>query len=127
MKDLALCIRLQRAGFKNAPYFYIDVTQRCKKALVKPIERLGEFNPHPQADGTKVVQLKFERIKYWLGRGLQPTNAVREIFGKASSSSSSYNDCISSNNASNISCNIFDLLNFFNRQIFFLAYQEVFM
>ena len=73
------------AGRKNAPYFFINVTARHKGLRRDPIERVGEYNPHPQADGSLVYQLKFERIKYWLARGLEVTDGVRKILTMASS------------------------------------------
>jgi small subunit ribosomal protein S16 len=47
------------------------------------IERLGTYNPLLAKDSEDRVNLKEERIRYWLSKGAQPTDRVATFLGKA--------------------------------------------
>ncbi|KAI8972506.1 30S ribosomal protein S16 [Pilobolus umbonatus] len=76
-------IRLARHGRRNLPFYHIVVANARTGRNSKPIEKLGSFNPLPDADGTKLIQLNFERAKYWLTVGAQPSETVEKLFVKA--------------------------------------------
>lgn len=105
-------IRLARFGRRNMPLYNIVVTQRYKARDAKPIEVIGIYNPIPKKldhdskrndifrlshdDSTttnsnevhsdklvKEIKLDFNRAKYWIGCGAQPTETVAKLFIRA--------------------------------------------
>ncbi|KAJ1919046.1 37S ribosomal protein S16, mitochondrial [Mycoemilia scoparia] len=76
-------IRLARHGAKRLPLFHIVVANARSRRNGKPIEKLGHFSPHPDlSDRTKHIALDFERTKYWLGVGAQPSDTVAYLLEK---------------------------------------------
>uniref|UniRef100_J3MYU4 30S ribosomal protein S16 n=1 Tax=Oryza brachyantha TaxID=4533 RepID=J3MYU4_ORYBR len=49
----------------------------------KHLEVLGYYNPLPGKDGGKRMGLKFDRVKYWLSVGAQPSDPVQRILFRA--------------------------------------------
>ncbi|KAI9505813.1 ribosomal protein S16 domain-containing protein, partial [Coemansia spiralis] len=81
---MAVRIRFSRLGIRNRPMFHIVAMNARSKRDGKPLETLGSFNPHPDLkENTKHVALDFERTKYWLGVGAQPTDGVRFLLERA--------------------------------------------
>lgn len=86
-------IRLARFGRKRQPVYNIVVIQASKARDKKPIEVIGTYDPIPVplspdqiAKGIKPykdVKLDFDKTKYWLGVGLQPTQPVVRLLKKA--------------------------------------------
>lgn len=86
-------IRLARFGRRHTPVYNIVVTNKHKALNRKPIEVLGTYNPIPKpltkkevkqgAVPTKDVQLDFNRAKYWIGVGAQPSDTVTRLLKKA--------------------------------------------
>ncbi|GMG39216.1 unnamed protein product [Ambrosiozyma monospora] len=86
-------LRLARMGRKHQPVYNIVVTKNKTKRDGKPLEVIGTYNPVPGAltpvqkkEGfipTKDVRLDFQRAKYWLGVGAQPSDAVANLFKRA--------------------------------------------
>jgi len=72
-----LAIKLSRMGKKNQPFFRIIVLEKTKDPFGDYLELLGNYNPK-----TKEINLKNERIKYWLSQGAQPTVTVHNLFVK---------------------------------------------
>lgn len=67
-----LKIRFLRKGRRHQPFFYVIVTQKERSPKSgKYIEKLGFFDPK-----TKRIDLKKERIRYWIGKGAQVTPSV---------------------------------------------------
>jgi len=52
--------------------------RRTRDSLV--IEEVGSFNP--RLEDEKGLQLKRERVEYWLGVGAQPSDTVRRLLEK---------------------------------------------
>lgn len=85
-------IRLSRFGRTNNPLYNIVVANASKARDAKPIEVLGTFNPIPKPltpkqkkQGklqTKEVHLDFDRAKYWIGVGAQPSETVTKLLKK---------------------------------------------
>lgn len=76
-------IRLFRTGAKNRPSFRIVAADARVKRDGKVLEILGFYNPKTDP---VTVKIKRDRLKYWLGQGAQPTEAVRKLLeqhGKA--------------------------------------------
>lgn len=45
----------------------------------KHLEVLGYYNPLPGQDGGKRMGLNFDRVKYWLSVGAQPSEPVQRL------------------------------------------------
>jgi len=73
-----LAIRLQRVGKKKQPMYRIVISEKSKDMYGDHLENLGTYNPH-----TKDIQLKEERIKYWLKTGAQASETVHNLFLKS--------------------------------------------
>jgi small subunit ribosomal protein S16 len=75
-------IRLARFGRKNLPFYRIFVANIKSPRDGKHIENVGHYDPVPKPDGNKHISLNFDRIKYWLAVGAQPTDTVARLLGK---------------------------------------------
>lgn len=70
-----LKIRLSKTGKKNERNFRIIASEaRAKPKGGRTLSILGDYNP-----AQKKVNLKKERILYWLSKGAQPSATVRNI------------------------------------------------
>lgn len=72
-----LSIRLSRVGKKKQPSYRLIVLDKRKDPWGDYLENLGFYNPRAKP---KVIQLKEERIKYWLGVGAQPSTTAHNLF-----------------------------------------------
>ena len=93
-------LRLQRLGMKALPFYRIVAADARSKRDGKHIENLGtyvhlcfllirsrhcltlaglccRYDPLPDSSASKHVVLNFDRVKYWLSVGAQPTEKVR--------------------------------------------------
>lgn len=70
-----LRIRLSRVGKKNSPTFRLVVTpRRTATKTGRFLEILGFYNP-----ARHEKSFKGERIQYWLSKGAQPSDSVRNM------------------------------------------------
>jgi len=70
-----LMIRLQRTGRKNDASFRILVTEKARSAKTgNVVEFVGSYYPK-----TKDIQLKKDRILYWISVGAQPSDTLRNM------------------------------------------------
>lgn len=72
-----LSIRLSRVGKKKQPIYRLLVTEKSKDPWGKFVENVGLINP---LTTPATVDLKTERVKYWLSKGAQPTDTVWNMF-----------------------------------------------
>ena len=71
-----LAIRLARVGKKKKPFYRIVVIEKRRARDSAFVEVVGSYNPLKQpAD----IQLKADRIQYWLSKGAQPSETVRSF------------------------------------------------
>ena len=71
-------IRMARGGSKKRPFYKIVVSDVRKPRDSGYIERLGFYNP--RAKGQEVrLELKQERIDYWVGQGAQLSTRVSTL------------------------------------------------
>ena len=75
-------MRLARLGGRHAPFYRIHVADSRAPRDGKHVEVVGTYDPLPRADGNKHVTLDMERIRYWLGVGVQPTGTVKKILAQ---------------------------------------------
>ena len=73
---MAISMRLMRFGGKKSPFYRIVVSDRRSPRGGKFIDRIGTYNP---GKDPAEVQIKEERVIYWLSKGAQPTPTVRQL------------------------------------------------
>jgi small subunit ribosomal protein S16 len=71
-----LVIRLSRTGKSAQPSYRVIVSEKSKDPWGKYLEILGHYYPKKEA---KLVDLKEERLKYWIGKGAQLSETVNNI------------------------------------------------
>lgn len=76
-------IRLSRFGCSNKPFYRVMAADSRSPRDGKHLEVLGYYNPLPGQDGGKRMGLNFERVKYWLSVGAQPSEPVQRILFRA--------------------------------------------
>jgi small subunit ribosomal protein S16 len=69
-------IRLSRFGKKKMPTYRIVVTDKRRPRDGRFVEIVGTYNP---IKDPAEIDLKAERIKYWLSCGAQPSDTVRSF------------------------------------------------
>ncbi|KAG0673316.1 37S ribosomal protein S16, mitochondrial [Pichia californica] len=86
-------IRLVRKGRTRQPVYNITVGKKRASLQSVPIEVIGTYNPVPtkisplmKQQGVipvKDVKLDFDRAKYWISVGAQPSDTIANLFKKA--------------------------------------------
>lgn len=71
-----LSIRLTRIGKKKQPIYRVIVLDKRKDPWGKSLEILGNYNPRIKPS---MIDLKVDRIKYWLSVGAQPSATVHNF------------------------------------------------
>jgi small subunit ribosomal protein S16 len=76
---MSVKIRLARHGTKKRPFYRIVVADSESPRDGKFLEVVGTYNP--LMDPAE-VNLKDERVKYWMGQGAIPTGTVKNLLKK---------------------------------------------
>ncbi len=76
---MALKIRLTRIGTTHQPHYRVVVAEARSRRDGDPVEVLGTYDPRTKA---KQVNLKLDRVDYWLGKGAQPTDTLHAMIKK---------------------------------------------
>ncbi len=71
-----LAIRLMRMGAKKRPTYRVVVKEKLSKRDGAYLENVGTYNPTREP---AEVKLDMERVQYWMERGAQPTETVRQL------------------------------------------------
>ena|SRR3990167_53726 len=71
-----LTIRLSRTGKKKQAYYRFIISEKRKDPWGDSLEILGFYNPRTNPS---TVNLKKERIAYWLSKGAQTSDTVHNI------------------------------------------------
>ncbi len=74
-----LAIRLMRMGAKKRPSYRVVVKEKLSKRDGAYVENVGFYNPTREP---AEVRLNMERVNYWLARGAQPTDTVRQLINQ---------------------------------------------
>jgi small subunit ribosomal protein S16 len=69
-------IRLARFGAKKKPTYRVVVIDKERARNSSSVEVVGFYNPVSQPP---VVDLKHERIQYWIKNGAQPSDTVSRL------------------------------------------------
>ncbi len=74
-----LTIRLTRVGKKKQPVYRIVVMEKKRARDSRFVEIVGQYNPRREP---AEINLKAERVQYWLSKGAQPSETVRSFLRK---------------------------------------------
>lgn len=77
-------IRLKRTGRAHKPSFRVTAVDIRRSRDGRVIEELGYYNPAHRREEWR-MNLKLDRIQYWLSMGAQPSDTVKNLLKKSSS------------------------------------------
>lgn len=69
-------IRLSRRGARKQPYYRVVVIHKERARDGRAIEVVGHYNPRTNP---ATVQLKRDRIDYWVSKGAQVSETVGKL------------------------------------------------
>jgi small subunit ribosomal protein S16 len=75
-----LAIKLMRTGAKKRPSYRVVVKEKQSKRDGAYLENLGTYNPTREP---AEVNIKVDRVQYWIGKGAQPTDTVARLIKQA--------------------------------------------
>jgi small subunit ribosomal protein S16 len=78
---MAVKIRLKRIGAKNHPVYRVVVADGRSPRDGRFIEELGTYDP--QKRERENYTLDYERAKYWLSQGAQPSETAASLIKRA--------------------------------------------
>ena len=73
---MAVKLRLTRVGSKKNPIYRVVAADSRSPRDGKFIEIIGRYNPQSEPS---LIELDEAKIKDWLGKGAQPTDAVARL------------------------------------------------
>ena len=76
---MAVKLRLRRMGKKKQPIYKIVAADSRSPRDGKFLEAVGIYNPLTKPH---TVELKEDRVNYWLDNGAQPTNTVKSLLNQ---------------------------------------------
>jgi small subunit ribosomal protein S16 len=79
---MALKIRLQRHGSSHAPFYRMVVAEALARRDGRFVEVVGTYNPQARK-AVPEVDLKLDRIDYWVSVGAKPTDTARSLIRRA--------------------------------------------
>ena len=74
-----LMIRLARIGAPKKPYYRVVVIEKERPRNGRALEVVGTYNPRTNPGS---IDLKRERIEYWVSKGAQMSDRVGKLFAK---------------------------------------------
>jgi small subunit ribosomal protein S16 len=73
---MAVKMRLRREGKRKQPFYRVVVADARSPRDGRFIEDIGYYQPLREPSE---IEIKRERALYWLGEGVQPSDAVRQL------------------------------------------------
>ena len=73
-------LRLQRHGTKKRPFYRLVAADQRNVRDGRFLEVIGTYNP---VTDPKQVDIKLDRVDYWLGNGAQMSDTVKVLVAKA--------------------------------------------
>ena len=70
-----------RMGAKKRPSYRVVVKEKLSKRDGAYVENVGFYDPTRKP---AEVRLNMERVNYWIGKGAQPTDTVRQLIKQQS-------------------------------------------
>jgi small subunit ribosomal protein S16 len=80
-----LAIRLMRMGAKKRPSYRIVVKEKQSKRDGAFLENVGTYDP---TRDPAAIKLNSDRVRYWMEKGAQPTDTVRQLIKRAAKAES---------------------------------------
>jgi small subunit ribosomal protein S16 len=77
---MALKIRLTKVGSVHQPLYRVAVAEARSRRDGAPVEIIGTYRP---GDKGNPINLKMDRVEYWLSKGALPTNTMHAMIKKA--------------------------------------------
>ena len=74
-----LMIRLARVGARKQPHYRVVVIEKDRARNGRSIEVVGTYNPRTTPAS---LDLKRERIDYWVGNGARMSDRVEKLFAQ---------------------------------------------
>ena len=74
-----LMIRLARTGARKQPHYRVVVIEKERARNGRSVEVVGTYNPRTNPAS---IELKRERIDYWVSKGAQMSDRVSKIVSK---------------------------------------------
>lgn len=71
-----LAISLMRMGAKKKPFYRVVVKEKRSKRDGGYLENVGTYDPMTDPS---TVNLKIDRVNYWVSVGAQPTETVKRL------------------------------------------------
>ena len=72
-------IRLKRMGARKQPHYRVVVIEKERPRNGRPVEVVGTYNPRTNP---ATVELKRERVDYWLSKGAKMSDRVSKIVSR---------------------------------------------
>lgn len=72
-------IRLARVGARKQPYYRVVVIDKERARNGRSVEVVGTYNPRTNPAS---VNLKRDRIDYWVSKGAQTSERVQKLLSK---------------------------------------------
>jgi small subunit ribosomal protein S16 len=72
-------IRLSRVGARKQPHYRVVVIEKDRARNGRSVEVVGTYNPRTTPAS---LDLKRERIDYWVGNGAQMSDRVEKLFAQ---------------------------------------------
>lgn len=76
---MAVKLRLQRGGKKKQPIYRIVAADGRYKRDGRFLEKVGSYNPNTDP---MTIDVKENRVMYWLGVGATPTDTVKNLLSR---------------------------------------------
>lgn len=77
---MAVSIRLTRRGKKKKPFYRIVAADSQCARDGKFLDILGTYDPMAEP---ATIEIKAERLQYWLDNGATPSDTVKSLIAKA--------------------------------------------
>ena len=74
--EMAVVLRLARAGAKKKPYYHVVATDSRNPRDGKFIEAVGSYDPN---QNPAKIEFDVERLEYWRKQGALPSETVGEL------------------------------------------------
>ena len=74
-----LTIRLSRTGARKQPHYRVVVIEKGRARNGRSVEVVGTYNPRTNPAS---VDLKRERIEYWVSKGAQLSDRVSKLLSR---------------------------------------------
>ena len=80
---MALKLRMSRIGSKNRAFYRIVVAEHTSPRDGKFVEKIGTYDPLLPHGDPKRVMMDMDSVKYWLSKGVKPSDRVAKFLGQA--------------------------------------------